>query len=316
MTTRLLWTLVLVAFAAAGCQEIDWEEYSEVTKLRILAIRAEPPEIGPGEVAEIDALVTNPQGDPVTLAWELCFLTDGPDAEYACLLDPESGETLGVPLGTGDSVSVAYDLVDAFAGDLEAICDEILQADVPEFVSLPDCTRGLEVTIRLTATSGGDREVAVKRLVLLLEDEAARDDVNVNPTLGGLIVDGQSAASGPVSVDVIIEDPVRLQALVNADEAQTYEAPDPDDDTARLDAEGEVLSIAWFATHGRFDRETTFYQVDVVEAAELQANSLNLRKGGLPAVAGDEVTIWAVLRDDRGGVDFASWTVIVDSVEE
>lgn len=316
MTTRLLWMVVLVAFVTGGCQELDWEEYSEVTKLRILAVRAEPPEIGPGQVATVDALVTNPQGAPIALAWELCFVTEGPDEEYACLLDSESGETLGVPLGQGDSVQVPYDLVDAAAGDLEAICDELLQAEVPEFVQLPDCERGLEVTIRLTATSGDDREVGVKGLLLLLEDEAARDDVNVNPTIDGLLVDNTSASAGPVEIDVVAGEPVRLQALVNSDEAQQYEAPDPDEEGARLDAENEVLSIAWFATHGRYDRQTTYFQDEVVEGAEFQNNTLNLLKGGTPAEVGDTVTVWVVVRDDRGGVDYASWTLDVVSITE
>lgn len=326
--TRRHRPIVLLAFAlllAAGCSGPGFEPAQEVSKLRTLAIGAEPAEIGPGQVATLSALSwAPPDGSGVTLRWEVCFATEGPEGYYACA-DGDQGEPGGFELGEGDDVEFGYDALallvpeelrpegasdsEVAAAALEVFCDELEQLDLPELVELPSCDRGFPVTIRLVATTtDGQEEIAIRELNLLTAEESVRDDVNTNPRVLGLLVDGTTAASGS-PVAVTLDEPITLQLLANVEDAQRYEPIE--DDGSRGEETREILSAAWFTTRGRMEKEVTYYAEDIAPATELQSNVLELDRG-TEAAPGEIVTLFVVLRDDRGGVDWGIWQVEVN----
>ena len=94
---------------------------------------------------------------------------------------------------------------------------------------------------------------------------------------------------------------IRLVAVWSADSAETY--PVFDSASQSLVDQREALWISWFATAGAFDDSTTGRGED--DPTAWSDNSWQS-----PAVAG-EVSLWLVLHDSRGGVDFATYTMTV-----
>lgn len=303
MNTRFLLFAALAFAGLAGCQEFGFEQFDEVTKLRVLAIQVDPPELGPGDVATVGALVVDPRalGD-ISYEWEICAFDTGPDGGYACATDSD-GESLGGVISNDATATLDYDLLTSFVGSVQALCDAIADADVPEFVELPSCERGFPVTLRLTARTGdglGDNEeIAVKRVILLREDVA--EPANQNPRIDGLLIEGQTP-DVVTAVPLREDEPLRLQALIDTADAEAF--------TEDGEPTTEQLSLSWFSTHGVIERSTTYFFADQVGAAELQTNEIELDKGNAAEV-GDEVTVWLVLRDNRGGVAFAEWQMVV-----
>lgn len=311
MTNRTRqWAAVLaIGLFVAACDDMNFEEFGEVSKLRTLAIRVDPPEIGPGDVAVIDALVVGADR-PIRHIWEVCLFTDGPDEFYRC--SEQDGEVLGAVIGDTPEVSLPYDAIVAVVGEIETICAELAEIELGDFVSLPDCDRGFPLTVRLTAEvadgQGDDREIATAGLLLMTEEEAALGTANVPPTIDGLVVDDVSSP-GQVREIVLGDEPIALQALIDPDAvAQEYVRTD-DDGTEEPDR--ERLLLTWFSTHGQIERTRTFFSEGSVLTAELQSNELDLSKGRLPAEVGDEGSVFLVLRDGRGGVDFLAQPFVV-----
>lgn len=304
-------SLFFVCLAFAGCEDMGFEEFGEVTKLRVLAIRVDPPEIGPGETAVIDALVVNPGGEEIAYLWEVCAFTDGPDAYYRCA--EQDGQPLGAPLGNTASVALPYDTVEAVLGDIDEICDELAEIDLGDFAGLPSCDRGFPVTIRLTVMVGDGQgesvEVATSGLLLLNEEEAALGTSNNRPLLDGVLLDNRTSAGAPIPIVLDEENSAELQALVEPDSAaERYENTTDDGNTTE---ERERLQLTWFSTIGTIERTWTYYSEESVTTAELQSNLLDLTTGVTEGVVGDAGVLYLVLRDTRGGLDFLQQEFVI-----
>jgi hypothetical protein len=305
--------LLFAAAVLTACNDYGFENFEEITKLRTLGIAIEPPEAGPGDTAVLSALAVEPRGGPVELTWEICLFTQGPDAFYACAEDEDG--TAGIELGIGETVSIPYDLLVASGIDLRAICDALDELDVPSFVELPDCEQGLDVTVRLTARANGDEEIAIRPLTLLFADEGSGpppppdEEPNRNPRVLGLVAnDVPLDGSGAVLVSPDAEGRIRLQALVNSDDAQPYTRVD--DETGERVDDREQLAVTWFSTAGRLRRGQTFFAEGIADATELQFNTLRTDRG-TPAAEGDEVGVWVVVRDNRGGTGWGEYRLRV-----
>jgi len=169
----------------------------------------------------------------------------------------------------------------------------------------PDPTGGYYQPIRLDL--GAQQAIFRERLhcdlagasLLMSQEFRARYTVNQNPTLVSL-----SALVGdqPVLLDALAAGQrIRLVAVWSADSAETY--PVFDSASQSLVDQREALWISWFATAGAFDDSTTGRGED--DPTAWSDNSWQS-----PAVAG-EVSLWLVLHDSRGGVDFATYTMTV-----
>lgn len=143
MIARHLRWLALAAVSGCGFgAEIG--EPDEVTRLRVLAVRIEPPEAAPGDSARLDPLIAGPADlPPADLRWSLC--------------QDRGGERLG-----------ADDCARAAPGDLTALAG-------PQVV-LPPAPG--ELAIRLDVTAGDQRETAIAVAIA-----TAVPGPNRNPTL-------------------------------------------------------------------------------------------------------------------------------------
>lgn len=312
--------LVLFAFASA-CDDVDFEEEDEITKLRTLGIRSVPAEIGPGDLAVFDALVVS--ADPnatFRYTWEFCPFNDGPDARYTCT--QEEGEEVDYVISEDDVAFVTYEAVVDGVGGIEELCSSFDDFELPDFIEVPDCSRGLPFTIRLTIEDdSGDVEIAVREVTFLTVSEATRDDTNANPFLESVLVSQTDAEGQEVlerteliagEVPTLAIDPtlpLSLQALANTSEAQTFEDLVNNE---RQEEERERLILAWYSTRGGFDRTDTFFAEDSASGEEFQTNELKL-DDNTAAEIGDEIVLYIVLRDTRGGIDFIERRFVLGS---
>lgn len=109
-----------IAFAAcclavfSGCQP-EYDPPSLINKLRVLGVRAEPPQIRLTQTTQLDALVVGyDKQQPLCHAWALCFFALAKDGNYRCL-DPD----LQVDLGTSAAPTVSI-------GDVLAIAPKVV----------------------------------------------------------------------------------------------------------------------------------------------------------------------------------------------
>src|SRR5262249_26243928 len=101
--------LALAALAVAGCT--DFDPASLVNGLRVLGIKADPPEIPWGAPAMLHALVVTPPNSDAgapSLEWAACHRAPVPSSGLAVnpdCLTSDSADFLE-PLGSGDTVTV------------------------------------------------------------------------------------------------------------------------------------------------------------------------------------------------------------------
>jgi hypothetical protein len=279
--------LALLSLVACGCFGTSFDPPSYVTGLRVLAIKADPPEIPPGHTATITPLVVDTAGDAFTINWAACL--ESPVAGQTINPDCIKNETASYvqPLGSGASVRVEMPMVSPFS------------------LGLPDSSNGLYLPLRAEVTTAAEEVTATYRLRYALGMPPNR-----NPTLsgvfrippgydGGVNPDGGADSDEPEPLDdtnplvVHAGDTVTLRATFTDDSAETYTVYDGDPATPARSTT-EILSISWFATAGTFNEDTTGgSQTDTV---------LTLDKH-LPT-SGSAIDLWVVGRDERGGTDW------------
>lgn len=318
-------SIALLLLAGAGCAG-DLPPAFRVDKLRVLAVRAEPPEVAPGEAVAVDALVALPPprgGDPapaISRLWLACrqlpsasppvacgvggaggLLPDDLAADGAapdllhCSKDPEA-RLCG--LGTGEAARYAPPASALGDGDRGEVILTLVAADAHA---------GGAIGCALAARGNGGAPVdpdhcviALKRLVV---SRAARP--NRNPTLTALDLDGRSLLDGSATFALAPAKPTEA----DAHPLRVTRAPgsaEPLDD-----GRYEVLLAQWFATAGTIKNLRTSFQRadcdDACQKTDLDATTATPftapTPDGAAAFAPDgQVLVWVVVRDDRGGV--------------
>jgi hypothetical protein len=285
---------IALLLAAAGCLPVQ-DPASYVNGLRVLAVKADPPEVGPGHSATLTALAVDTQGRMIDIAWAEC--TDPPKQGEAVNPDCITNDTADylTPIGNGLTVTAEMPSVNPF--DL----------------GLPDPTDGFYLPIRGRASAGTDSLTAVYRLRYLLLPPA-----NQNPQLTGVLHvissasgDGGGAPDGGAAdvtapfddanpIVVHAGDEVTLRATFTADSAETYLVYDGDPRTTPPRMAKEQLSVAWFSTAGAFsearsgvDRPDIIFHLDTTRNNPVH----------VPTAPGP-IDLWLVARDERGGTDY------------
>jgi hypothetical protein len=208
----LPWILALVA-----CGQ-TFPPASLVTELRVLGIRAEPPEVRPGGETSLTALVADPQGAgrEVVIAWGRCE----PPGILQDLLACQDTRYI-TPLGTGPTVTFRVP---------------------PDYLETGPAGPGEERLLFVFAVvrAGTEQVIAFKR-VNVTSREAP---LNRNPLLISAGVRRGDAGVEPVP-SVGLNATVRLRADVDPASREKY----VDDGTEKT----EDLIASWFTTGGSLD---------------------------------------------------------------
>jgi len=346
MVTKSTVVLVTGLLAVSACKPETEGRASLVVGPRILAIRSQPVEAKPGAAVAWDALRVSPDGQSagVELDWALCLepkpiAQPGPVA-LRCLAP--SGEALD-PLGVGDSVSgtVPQNVCRIFGPtppEPEPGQPALRPAD-------PDTTGGYYLPVRVLSP-GPEYFIGVTRIQCGLGganqeqavEYARRTRPNENPALASLhlvrggtaqeILPGGSAAVSPGETIVLraawadcpveprcgdgicgdAEDTTNCAedcaAPVGCTGSEPYLYFDPG--TRTLVPRREAIRVSWFATAGEFDHDRT-------GRAEAEASSPQSENAWTAPDAAGTVKVWVVVRDDRGGVGWGAYEIIVGS---
>jgi len=273
----------------AGCGP-DFELQSEIRRVRVLAIQAEPAELAlapdastlPGPVT-FNALAVTPDARPVTVSYALCRFTGNP-YDGRC-----PGEN-GVPLPDGE-----LSLQDP---DVQAVLLEALEAAHPGGGALDPAdpalraalAQGLPLFVGYEATDGSGTpegtERGVRRVML-----RATATPNHNPVVSDVLWDGVPL-TGPLPVGREVTFlPVLAEGSVELYE--TEEGPRP-----------EQVFFSWFATG---DGEVKAFRSQEPVEGRPGDPTTRYETPEKP----QRVTFWVVARDGRGGVGWLSRTVDV-----
>jgi hypothetical protein len=340
----LLFTLLP---ALAGCvPELD-DRLSTITGPRVLAIASLPAEAKPTAEVGYRALYVDPTGgrDGAALSWAFCNqrkpLTDQGTLSPACLAS--SGDALG-PIGEGSEVSgvLPDEGCRLFGPDRPAP-----KPDEPTGRATdPDPSGGFYQPLRVIERDH-ENAVAVGTTRLLCglstatpADAAAfgrRYRANENPapsalTVGAATIPPDATGSAPgakarpgealtltaawpscplvaacgdgvCDIDEDLEAcAMDCTAPVGCGGSERYLWFDPE--ARALSVRREAMVVSWFATAGSFDAERTGHPEDEAD----QRESANVWTA--PSTPG-EVTLWVVLRDDRGGVGWQRYRIAV-----
>jgi len=284
---------LVAALLASGCvigsnkyqRPRDLDESWLVDGVRVLGIRAEPPEANPGTEVGFEALLVDPAGEVDSIIWLAC----PPDQanSFGCLIDldavdweeatPEELAELGL-IGAEPLFAPTY----TPPAELLADADERQREN------------GLYVTIQTVAlpsdlledTGGFDYNLVEVSTKLLVVSET--EQPNANPLIEGWTVDGHPIPPGAV-VEVVAEQGYDLGISVPEASVEEY---------TWLAADGEVvqateqLYATWFTTGGHLEEQWTIHPWH--EASWIAPS------------APTEGTWWAVLRDRRGGMSWMS----------
>jgi hypothetical protein len=318
-TTPALFVALALAALGAGCGR-EFTAFNELDKLRVLGVRAEPPALGPGGSAVLEALVFEPDGDPIAWRWSWCPLAAGGQTGFECVLDEERlrqmadamlpGAGALIPsfdLGDGPEAEFRYPLAPDL---LRALCEAATSQELPAFVPLPDCSRGIDVSVRLEVSAGGETVVAVKDLPLYWD---AADADNENPPVAWMTAALGGAAAGEIQEDggTALEPGAAYDLVVGVElaAAQLFTPPAVGGESAP-EPRRERLFMTWFVTGGELDfKRTTFIDgevgLDVLERNRWRPP----REEETPDGA---ASIFVVLQDERGGVGWLGRTVLLE----
>jgi hypothetical protein len=273
---------------------------SLVSAPRILAITSEPAEAPPGSKVTFTALVASPSGTlpSAPIAWGFCEdpkpLTTDNAVSNACL-DTSSL----VQAGSGESVMAATPRNGCSTFGPDTPPGGFRPRD-------PDVTGGYYQPLAANLP-GSDTTFELARIKCDLANAppsaasqfASAYHVNLNPVLSPLTAAVGGAATPFSSVHAGTQ--VTFTASWPASSAETFAYYDASSQT--VTTQRESMRVAWYATDGTFETESTG------RAADDQATTTE-DTWTAPGAA-ETVHLWIVLRDSRGGVDFAAYDVSV-----
>jgi hypothetical protein len=273
--------LALAVASAAACSSDDFEPVSYVDTLRVLAVRADQSWAAPSETVHLDTLLADPTGGgrAVSWAWSTC-LDPGSEELSACRAAAgpftPGGPTLDVTVPA--SASTAPGTV----GVLFAACAGTLSM-APTAAAPVTCVDASGRTNDRGSFMWGEKRILVV--------DGVR---NANPRIADVLLDGTSWRE---SGDVRSIAPCDQGHVSDCDASLRHRieiVPAPGS-AETVDGQTELLVAFFFVSSGGVADD--FARADVGKLATDLATIHTPPK--TPATA------WLVLRDDRGGVDWA-----------
>lgn len=263
-------SFVVLAVLGAGCAQ-PLPDRAVVDDLRVLGVRAEPPEARPGTTVSFDALVADPTGEGRSLSrvWAICNPGDGGIGSCG---DPANVLALGTGLTATWTVP----------------------GDALEGLDPPSALAGRDVYVVLGVEVAGvdDLSVEVPHDVAFKRVRVSTNGApNANPVLAELTVGGSAAQEAPLSVASAVE--LELVARPSSGSQESYFLPGG---TQAV----EEARYTWLVTAGSVGDAVSYGETDGVGRTRWR-----LPEGAAAA------TMWVVLRDGRGGTSWASQRVVV-----
>ena len=287
----------LFALTLLACRPAFDENDGLVSSARVLAVKSEPAEAKPGEPVHFSALIAAPASSDVSApSWHFCTApkaaAENNAVSSACL---NSTELVSVGRGLEIDAQPADDACSLFGPDTPP--GGFRPRD-------PDSTGGYYQPLRVDL-EGAEPVFHLQRIACGLggatSDVAmqfgAEYALNQNPKLLQLSarVSGESVALDRIPSAASVE------LSVSFAEAEYYVYYDLS--AQSLTRKRESLRVLWYVATGKLDTGAS-------GRAEDDLASTTENRWHAPSAAGKS-TLWLVLRDSRGGVDFATYDIDV-----
>jgi hypothetical protein len=291
---------VLGAAMLWGCPG-DLEKQSEILKLRVLAVQAEPAELivdpaQPPPRTTLTALAVEPSGAPIAMEYALCAVQGAvPPPDVDC------PGTQGIPLPPAGPTSAVLDLGDprAIALALQLAQDGgVADGGAPPPEGIPVLVGFRASAPAHTLPDGGPPgadggDVQLFRGLTTVTARGPGAPANRNPAIAKLLMgtaDIEIAADG--STTAAASTTQRLTPLPAADAKE------------RADGGLEALGYSFFATAGSI---SSLRSTDTTATGQPADTSVDW---ATPASA-QQARLWVVVRDGRGGVGWIARSVQV-----
>jgi hypothetical protein len=308
LNRTVCFALSLSALGLTGCEEDDFDPGSRVTDFRVLAVQADQPYARPGETVHFSALSHDPSGRPVTWAWAACVNPASSSVE-GCIEDVLSSASGGgspiLATGVGQS-SLDYTIpADALTGvDPDALplaLTGILSVACPGELTLANSGS----TAFTCVESGTGREMGLDEYVVGVKRVFMRtSDRNQNPVISRITFDGADWAEGDIKeVDGCDIDDNTFDDCSSSLRHEMAAIATPESFESGVDQFGndfaEQVIAQYYATEGIFEDD-----MRIAEDPETRWVARN-------HASGRTLDVWFVVRDDRGGVTWATRQVRV-----
>lgn len=287
--------IVGATLLAAGCWPDFGADPALVSAPRIIAVKAEPAEAAPGDPARYEALVADPTGAAANGALHYSYCTaPKPLAENNAVSAACLDASALVPAGEGLEVTAPLpeDACALFGPDVQDDGSRPRDPDrtggyyQPLRVDLAHAEAVFHLTRLLCGLGSAPQEVAAEFA------RAVRP--NQNPRLAALSITERGNELSPDRLPASSE--LELTASWPAEAAESYPVFDPA--TQTLVTRREALSVAWFTSAGHLEVESS-------GRAENDLQQATQNRWRTPNQSG-RAWLWIVLRDGRGGVDYAT----------
>jgi hypothetical protein len=304
-TARIVFTAAIAL--SAGCST-DFDPPSRVTGLRVLAVRADQPYAPPGATVQLSALAVDPAARPLTWGWGTCV--DPGSSDIVTCIDGTDWSTFTIAADTPNfAVTIPLDAIDRMPSDARdrasvGVVTVVCPGDLA--LASPRQTIAAAGTLPFVCSDPATgRVLAIDEYVAGVKRVFVRaTDRNANPAIASVQWGGedwpsavtQTARACSVTGNDASDCDASLRHAVAA-------IPAPGSAESGVDSFGapftEQVVVQYYATEGIF--------ADDVRIASDPATKWTARRQS----AGSAVSMWMVVRDDRGGVDWAIRTVTV-----
>jgi hypothetical protein len=312
----LLFALSLPLASCGGFGD-DGERYEKLDRLRVLAIRSQPPDLSLGETTTLDANVYEPELRDIGYEWSWCPSRADSAGGFGCNVVEEDLERAWTAAGLSGSAPT-FDL----GTDREARFTHLFTPTlVAALCQAPDlderlafaCFAGLEASIKLELRTSEDELTAIKSVPLLM-DETPDAERNTNPASGFELTVRDDANGAVVESDQPLQAGHRYTVTADVDEANAESFTPralPGEPPSR--ERRETLIMTWFVTVGELvtpggsdegfndDRERTIFVDGSNDVEDLRRNGWEI-----PLTAGPSAALHLVLRDERGGTGWVT----------
>lgn len=292
----LSWSLLLVIFGFGACNP-DFDEIWQVKDLRILAIQAEPPEV----LVDPEMITAVP---PVSLKPLVVDPLAAPDALFNWQIWACTPEEINCDLAQyqeliSEGPTTWKEIETQFIPSIK-LFQEASKADPLQGFN------GLPIMIELKVSREEYSERAIKRVVYGLPTPAGKEP-NHNPRISKVTLNDQEMKQ---LVQVKLGEKVKLLPESPADDKEQYLVTTFDGGTRDLT---EYLSYNFYVTHGKISNEFTGGKPSPLVDRKTVTDLSSEWTAQLPSdtTLPQTVTFWIVVNDDRGGVGWTSWSIIV-----
>lgn len=300
---KTIWTQSLSTLCAlsalVACGEMP-DPGSRVSSLRVIAQAMDRPYAAPGDTVEVSSLVHDPEARAVNWAWATCVNPSSSDVS-GCIDRIAASGTALIANGEGIdrvTVSVPQDALSSLPATVRPSASMgVLSVACPGNLELATGASGLP--FRCSDANSG-RELGLDEFVVGMKRIVVREqDRNENPSIARITLDGNEWLADDVPTLRPCNERGNdfsgcAEALRHKVSAEVTPESFQSGTSEFGEAFDEQIVVQYFATEGNFESDSRIAESPVNQWAPRQQAS------------GQDVTFWFVVRDNRGGVSWAT----------